>query len=67
MATASSRASMGVDLDLGAVGLGVRNRRYAALVRDGVIEYLGVEPGREIGVSSAEAVLEHLRDVDSSA
>ena len=54
-------AKMGLDLDLGAIGLGVRNRRYAALVRDGVIEYLGVEPGREIGVSSADSVLEHLR------
>ncbi len=53
--------SMGLELDLSATGLGVRNRRYAALVRDGLIEYLGVEPGREIGVSSAEAVLEHLR------
>ena len=54
-------AKMGLELDLGAIGLGVRNRRYAALVRDGVIEYLGVEPGREVGVSSADAVLEHLR------
>lgn len=53
--------SMGLSLDLTAIGLGVRNRRYAAVVRDGVVEYLGVEPGREIGVSSAEAVLEHLR------
>ncbi|MCP4203477.1 MAG: peroxiredoxin [bacterium] len=51
---------MGLELDLGAVGLGIRNRRYAALVRDGVIDYLGVEPGRDVGVSSAEAVLEHL-------
>lgn len=51
---------MGLELDLGAVGLGIRNRRYAALLRDGVIDYLGVEPGRDVGVSSAEAVLEHL-------
>lgn len=53
---------MGLELDLSAIGLGVRNRRYAALVRDGVIEYLGVEPGQDVGVSSAEAVLEHLRE-----
>jgi len=53
--------SMGLELDLSAIGLGVRNRRYAALVRNGLIEYLGVERGREIGVSSAQAVLEHLR------
>lgn len=53
-------AAMGLELDLGAIGLGRRNRRYAAVVRDGVIEYLGVEPGRDVGVSSAQAVLEHL-------
>lgn len=58
---------MGVDLDLAAIGLGVRNRRYAALFRDGVVEYLGVEPGRDIGVSSAQAVLDRLRGADSSA
>lgn len=58
--------SMGTALDLGAIGLGVRNRRFAALVRDGVLEYLGVEPGREIGVSSAEALLEHLRGSESA-
>ena len=59
-------AKMGLELDLGAIGLGVRNRRYAALVRDGVIEYLGVEPGREVGVSSADAVLEYLRESAAS-
>jgi len=53
--------SMGLALDLRAGGMGVRSRRYAAVVRDGVIEYLGLEPGREVGVSSAAAVLEHLR------
>ncbi|MFQ5524869.1 MAG: peroxiredoxin [Thermoanaerobaculia bacterium] len=56
---------LGLALDLSAIGLGVRSRRYAAVVRDGVVEYLGVEPGREIGVSSAEAVLEHLRSAGS--
>ena len=58
---------MGLELDLNAIGLGVRNRRYAALVRDGVIEYLGVEQGREVGVSSAGAVLEHLREHEASS
>ena len=59
-------AKMGVELDLSGAGMGVRSRRYAALVRDGVIEYLGVEPGRDVGVSSAQAVLDHLRGADSS-
>lgn len=52
--------AMGVDLDLGAIGLGMRSRRYAAVVEDGVLEYWGVEPGRDVGVSSAAAVLEAL-------
>lgn len=52
--------AMGVELDLGAIGLGTRSRRYAAVVDDGVLVYLGVEPGREVGVSSAAAVLESL-------
>lgn len=52
--------AMGVELDLGAIGLGLRNKRYAAVVNDGVAEYFGVEPGREVGVSSAAAVLEAL-------
>lgn len=52
---------MGLTLDLTAIGLGKRNQRYAAVIRDGVVEYLGVEPGREVGVSSAAAVLEHLQ------
>lgn len=56
---------LGLVLDLAAVGMGVRNRRYAAVVRDGVVEYLGVEPGREIGVSSAQAVVDHLRSATS--
>lgn len=59
--------AMGLALDLTVVGLGVRNRRYAAILRDGVFEYLGVEPGREIGVSTAEAVLAHLSKPGPSA
>jgi peroxiredoxin len=63
---AALASSMGLELDLAAAGLGIRSRRFAALVRDGVIEYLGVEPGRAVGVSSAEALLQHLRDRESS-
>lgn len=58
---ASWTGRLGLDLDLSAVGFGVRSRRWAAVVRDGVFDYLGIEPGREVGVSSADAVLEHLR------
>ena len=30
------------------------------IVDDGVVTYLGVEPGAEVGVSSADAVIEAL-------
>ena len=49
--------AMGLELDLSHVGLGVRSRRYAALVEDGVIKVLNVEPGAAVGVSSADTIL----------
>ena len=50
-------------LDGTSFGMGLRSRRYAMVVNDGVIEYLGVESGPEVGVSSAEAVLAALKEV----
>ncbi len=50
----------GLVLDLSALGFGKRSKRFAMVVDDGVVRYLGVEPGRDVGVSSAEAVLEAL-------
>lgn len=50
----------GLVLDLKGIGLGLRSRRYAMIVDDGVVKYLGVETGPEVGVSSAQAVLENL-------
>ncbi len=50
----------GLKLDLAALGLGPRSMRFAMIVDNGVVQYLGVEPGKDVGVSSAEAVLEHL-------
>ncbi|REJ73381.1 MAG: peroxiredoxin [Acidobacteria bacterium] len=50
----------GLSMDVSAFGMGHRSKRYAMIVRDGVVSYLGVEPGREVGVSSADAVLENL-------
>ncbi len=55
-------AAMGLDLDLRAVGLGVRSQRYAVLVDDGVVSMLEVEPGKGVTVSSAEAMLAKLRE-----
>ena len=53
--------AMGLELDLSAAGMGRRSLRYAALIDDGRLEMLAVEPGRGVTVSSAEAVLERLR------
>lgn len=50
----------GLELDLAHVGLGTRSKRFAAIIDDGVVTYLGVEPGGDVGVSSADAVLERL-------
>lgn len=35
--------AIGLDIDLSGFGLGVRSKRYAMLVDDGVVSYLGVE------------------------
>jgi peroxiredoxin len=49
--------AMGLEMDGSAVGLGTRSQRYAAIVEDGVVTGLFVEPERGLTVSSAEAVL----------
>lgn len=49
--------ALGLQLDLTANHLGVRSRRYAMVVEDGVITHLNVEEGAEFKVSSAESVL----------
>jgi peroxiredoxin len=51
----------GLDLDLTAIGLGTRNQRYAAILQDGVVQDLFVEPNPgAVDVSSAEKVLKAL-------
>ncbi|MEM9598455.1 MAG: peroxiredoxin [Acidobacteriota bacterium] len=52
--------TLGLDLDLSAIGLGGRSKRFAAVVDNGTLTYLGVEPGKDVGVSSADAVLQNL-------
>jgi len=53
-------AKVGLELDASRFGMGTRSRRYAAVVDNGVVQYLGVEPAGNVGVSGAEAVLEEL-------
>ena len=52
--------TLGLDLDLVAAGLGVRSKRYAMVVEDGVVKTLNVEAPGAFEVSSAEAVLKAL-------
>lgn len=60
-----SRA-MGMEVDISAHGLGRRSQRYAAIIEDGIVTWLGVEasPG-EHEASSADAVLAALGEAES--
>jgi peroxiredoxin len=49
--------AVGMEGDFRANGLGSRSRRYAMIVRDGVIKVLNVEKPGAFEVSSAEAML----------
>jgi peroxiredoxin len=50
--------AMGLDVDLSARGYGVRSRRYAMVVDDGVVKDMAVEEGASLNVSSAEKMLD---------
>jgi peroxiredoxin len=52
--------AMGLELDGSAAGLGLRSQRYAAVIEDGVITDLEVEPNPGVSVSSCENVLAKL-------
>lgn len=51
---------MGLDVDLTGGGLGVRSKRYAMVIKDGVVSNLAVEDTLGLDVSSADAVLKAL-------
>ncbi|MEO0543794.1 MAG: peroxiredoxin [Pseudomonadota bacterium] len=52
---------LGLEIDLGVAGLGVRSKRYSMIINDGVVEALNIEesPGTA-EVSGAAAILEQL-------
>ena len=52
--------AMGLDVDLSVAGLGSRSQRYAAILDDGVITSLDVEPNPGVDVSKCENVLAKL-------
>jgi peroxiredoxin len=53
--------ALDLELDGRAFGLGMRSRRYAALVDDGVVLKLEVEDGPGVTVGAAEEMLSSLR------
>jgi peroxiredoxin len=50
-------AAMGLAMDGSGFGLGSRSQRYAAIIEDGIVTWLAVEPGAGLSASSAEEVL----------
>ncbi|MDY7116894.1 peroxiredoxin [Halomonas sp. SSL-5] len=51
--------ALGLELDASGGGMGTRCKRFAAIVDDGVVEYLGVD-AKGVDQSSAETVLARL-------
>ena len=51
---------LGMELDLTARGLGVRSRRYSALLQDGVVKQFNAEQGGDLTVSDAGTLLGQL-------
>lgn len=58
--SANFARALGLDVDLTGGGLGVRSKRYAMVIKDGVVDHLAVEETLGLDVSSAESVLEAL-------
>ncbi|WEK52363.1 MAG: peroxiredoxin [Candidatus Kaistia colombiensis] len=52
--------AIGLEFDLSANGLGIRSKRYAMIVEDGVVKTLNVEEAGGVTGSGAAAVLELL-------
>ncbi|MGH1472616.1 MAG: peroxiredoxin [Cellvibrionaceae bacterium] len=51
--------TLGLELDASGFGMGIRSQRYAMLVEDGKVTYLGVD-AKDIEKSSADAILAEL-------
>jgi glutaredoxin/glutathione-dependent peroxiredoxin len=54
-------AAAGMELDLSGIGLGTRSQRYAAILQDGVVEEIFLEPNPgKVDVSGSDKVLKAL-------
>jgi peroxiredoxin len=52
--------ALGLDFDASGFGMGVRGKRFAIVVKDGVVERLDVEAPGQFKVSAAEEMLCHI-------
>jgi glutaredoxin/glutathione-dependent peroxiredoxin len=52
--------AMGLELDSRPFGMGIRSQRYAAVVDDGVLKALNVDPPGQVARSSASVILQSL-------
>jgi peroxiredoxin len=52
--------ALGLELDASKGGMGTRSKRFALVVKDGVIEHLNIEAPGEFKVSSAEHMLSQI-------
>lgn len=52
--------ALGLTMDGSGFGLGTRVQRFAAILEDGVVTWIAVEPGPGLNVSSVEDVLQAL-------
>lgn len=58
--SATFTKALGLDVDLSGGGLGVRSKRYAAIIEDGVVTDLVVEETLGLDVSGADRILARL-------
>jgi peroxiredoxin len=58
--SANFAKAIGLSVDLTERGMGVRSRRYAMVVDDGVVQSVDVEEAAGVGVSGADHVLANL-------
>jgi len=52
--------ALGLEMDAGKFGMGLRSKRYSMVVNDGVVEQLNVEEPGAFNVSSADYLIERL-------
>lgn len=58
--SAEFTTSLGLEIDIATAKMGLRSRRYAMLVENGIIQQLWLEEPGEFGISSAENVINQL-------